>query len=311
LTSFPVATQAPAAVFDKFPKRGPQFSVVLSVLLIACGFLAILLPVEMSFGVVVVVAWLLMVSGIMQFVHVFGCRGIGHATWKALVAVIYFGTGLYLRLNLRLGITALTLVLIAFFVTQGLIDVFMYFATRKKGTSGWLLVDGVLTLILGLMIRQHWPSGSLSVVGLLVGINMIVTGTTRLMLTFAARRAVRLLLMILIFLCAAGLAKGMRLRAAVRDAQSSAGKSFNIREGFVAHTTPGAGVPMPTKLCSAVYPFNWRDTVAVPDTWKASSCQNFAHSLGKAQYQLGCANPSSFSWGDANGSIPEDNRCGW
>jgi len=181
----------PSSTFLKLPTRVTGFSIALSILLIALGFFAILLPVEMSLGVVIVVAWLLMISGVVQFVHVFRCQGVGHALWKALVALAYFVAGLYFRLNLGVGIAALTLALIAFFVAQGLIDIFAYFGTRKSGASRWLLLDGVIALILGLMIWRHWPSGALWVVGLLVGINMIMTGTTRLMLTLAARRAIR------------------------------------------------------------------------------------------------------------------------
>ena len=66
---------------------------VLSVLLIVCGFLAILLPIEMSLGVVIVVSWLLLFSGGGQLVHVFSCPGIGDGSWKALIAVFHLGTG--------------------------------------------------------------------------------------------------------------------------------------------------------------------------------------------------------------------------
>lgn len=169
-------------------KRVSGFSIFLSVVLIVFGFLAILLPIETSFGVVIVVSWLLMISGVMQFVHAFSCKGIGPGLWKALIAIVYFLTGLYLLVNPVLGAAALTLVLITFFVAQGVIDIFVYFQTRSSGLSGWLLVDGVITLILGLLIWRHWPSSSLWVIGTLVGINMIMTGTTRLMLSIAVRR---------------------------------------------------------------------------------------------------------------------------
>ena len=163
-------------------------SIFLSILLIVCGFLAILLPVEMSLGVVIVISWLLMFAGVMQFIHVFRCKGIGNAIWKAVIALLYLVTGVYLRLNLGVGLVTLTVVLIAFFVMQGLIDIITYLSARKIGASGWLLVEGVITLVLGLMIWRHWPSSSLWVIGTLVGINMIVTGTTRLMLTVTLRR---------------------------------------------------------------------------------------------------------------------------
>jgi uncharacterized membrane protein HdeD (DUF308 family) len=165
---------------------------VLSILLIVCGGLGILLPIEMSIGVVIVISWLLMIGGIIQFVHVFRCRGIGDGLWKALISVLYFVTGFYLRLNLGLGIAALTLALIAFFLSQGVIDILGFFRARKSGASSWLLLNGIITLILALLIWRHWPSGALWVVGTLIGINMIATGATRFMLTIALRRATKL-----------------------------------------------------------------------------------------------------------------------
>jgi uncharacterized membrane protein HdeD (DUF308 family) len=189
MSSPPPAPDRSAEVLERFSKRVSGFSIILSILLIICGFLAILLPIEMSFGVVVVIAWLLMISGVVHFVHAIRCKGIGDGLWKGLVAVIYFLTGLYFRLNLGIGIAALTLALIAFFVAHGIIEIFGYFRSRKSGASGWLLVNGIITLILGLMIYRHWPSGSMWVIGTLVGISMIITGTTRLMLTIAIRAA--------------------------------------------------------------------------------------------------------------------------
>jgi uncharacterized membrane protein HdeD (DUF308 family) len=120
---------------------------------------------------------------------VFRCKGIGHGIWKFLIALIYVTAGIYLRLNLGIGIAALTLALIAFFVSQGLIDIFVYLRTRKTRASGWVLLDGAVTLLLGLMIWRHWPSGSQWVIGMLVGINMMFTGITRLMLAIGVRRA--------------------------------------------------------------------------------------------------------------------------
>jgi uncharacterized membrane protein HdeD (DUF308 family) len=49
-------------------------------------------------------------------------------------------------------------------------------------------MDGIVTLILGLLVWRQWPSSSLWVIGTLVGISMIFTGATRLMISLAARR---------------------------------------------------------------------------------------------------------------------------
>jgi uncharacterized membrane protein HdeD (DUF308 family) len=192
MTSPSVAAKTSPAASDDRSNRGSGFSMVLSILLIVCGVLAIVLPIEMSFGVVIVTSWLLMFSAVVQFVHLFRCRGFGQGVWKFLIAIAYLTTGIYLRLHPGFGIAALTLILIAFFVIQGLIDIAIYFRTRNSGVSAWLLIDGLITLILGLMIWRHWPTNSLWVIGLLAGINMISTGITRLMLTIAVRRANKL-----------------------------------------------------------------------------------------------------------------------
>jgi uncharacterized membrane protein HdeD (DUF308 family) len=167
------------------------FSILLRVLSIVCGILAILLPIEMSLGVVIVVSWLLMISGVVQLIQAIRGKTAGSRTWTGIIAVVYFIMGLFLRLDPGIGIAAFTLALIGFFVAQGVIDVLTYFRLRKAGASGWMLFEGVITLILGLMIWRHWPSGSLWVIGTLVGINMILTGMTRLMLALAVRSAIK------------------------------------------------------------------------------------------------------------------------
>lgn len=180
----------PAASSINAPSKGSfAFSIVMAVLLIIFGCLAILLPLEMSVGVVIVVCWLLMISGVVQIVDAFrGARG-WHTVWEAIVGIAYFLTGLFLRMNVGIGVVALALALAVFLLFQGVIDIFIYFRSRKLGVSAWLLLHGITSFLLGLMVWFHWPTGSLLVIGAIVGINMIVTGMTRLMLALASRRS--------------------------------------------------------------------------------------------------------------------------
>jgi uncharacterized membrane protein HdeD (DUF308 family) len=76
--------------------------------------------------------------------------------------------------------TSFAHVLATFLFAEGLVDV--YFSTPKMGGSRWILLDGIITLILGLMIWSYWPDIWLSIIGLPVGISMLLTGTTRLMM---------------------------------------------------------------------------------------------------------------------------------
>ena len=52
-----------------------------------------------------------------------------------------------------------------------------------------MLVDGIITLLLGLMIYRQWPSSAAWAIGTLVGVSMIVSGITRVMLSLAVRQA--------------------------------------------------------------------------------------------------------------------------
>jgi uncharacterized membrane protein HdeD (DUF308 family) len=175
----------------KVAQRASGFSLVLSVFLILFGILAIMLPVAMSLGVVVVIAWLLIISGVVQGVHAFRCEGIGSKLWRLLVAIIYVAMGIFLRVNLHIGLAALTLAMILFCVTQGVFTIGAYLLTRNSGASGWLLFDGVITLVLGLMIWRHWPASSFWVLGTFAGINMISSGMSRLGLTLAVRKVLK------------------------------------------------------------------------------------------------------------------------
>lgn len=169
-------------------KRAARVSLVWSIVLILFGVLAITLPMATSIGVVILIGWLVIFDGIAQVVHAFQSKGIGHIVWKLLVAVFYLVAGGYLLSSPALGVAGLTLVLGIFLLAEGVADVVAYFATRKSGSSTWMLLDGIITLLLGLLIWSHWPVSSLWVIGTLVGISMIMTGTTRLMMALAARK---------------------------------------------------------------------------------------------------------------------------
>jgi uncharacterized membrane protein HdeD (DUF308 family) len=75
-----------------------------------------------------------------------------------------------------------------FLFAEGIADVIAYFATRKSGNSPWMLLDGIITLVLGFLIWNRWPSSALWVIGTFVGISMVMNGMTRLMMALAVRR---------------------------------------------------------------------------------------------------------------------------
>ncbi len=175
---------APAAIL----KHATGWSIAWSILLMLFGVLALALPWATSFGFAMIVGWLLVFSGAVQVIHAFQSKGIGHILWKLFVALLYVVIGFYFLAYPLMGLAAITLVLAIFFFAEGITDIAEYIRNRKLAGAGWILTDGIITLLLSLMIWRHWPVSSLWVFGILIGISMIMTGWTRLMITLAARK---------------------------------------------------------------------------------------------------------------------------
>jgi len=167
---------------------GSGRSITWAILLILFGVLAVALPLGTSLGVVAIVSWLVVFSGATQLIHAFQSQGAGNIAWKVLVAAAYLVAGLYFVFHPLMGVASFTLLLSWFLVAEGIMDLVAYFQNRSAVGAGWILFDGVVTLFLGLLVWKHWPSSSAWVIGTLVGISMIMTGTTRLMIHLAARR---------------------------------------------------------------------------------------------------------------------------
>jgi len=72
---------------------------------------------------------------------------------------------------------------------EGILNIALFFRMRSFQGSSWVLIDGIITLLLGLMIYAQWPSSSAWAIGTLVGVSMIISGVTRVLLSLAVRKA--------------------------------------------------------------------------------------------------------------------------
>jgi uncharacterized membrane protein HdeD (DUF308 family) len=168
-----------------------NWSIALSVLLIIAGLFAILVPVISGLGVTLLFGWLMILSGITHFVFAFKTHTTGGLIWELIIGAIYLFTGFYLVLHPVAALFALTLILACYLFFEAIVEFIQYFQLRPRHGAGWLLVDGIITLILAIMIWRSWPASSVWVIGTLVGISMLFSGFSRLMLSLAAKRILR------------------------------------------------------------------------------------------------------------------------
>jgi len=170
-------------------RQASTWSIVWGVLLIVFGMMAIGSPFLAAVAVNVIIAWLIVLAGIVHLVLAFHAHGAGSMIWKLLVGIAYLFFGGYLIMHPVLGVASLTLLLASLFLIEGILDIILFFQMRSLGGSSWVLVDGIVTLLLGLMIYLQWPSSSAWAIGILVGVSMIISGVTRVMLSLAVRHA--------------------------------------------------------------------------------------------------------------------------
>jgi len=169
-------------------RQTSTWSIVWGVLLIIFGMLAVGSPFVAAVAVNVVIAWLIVLAGVVHLILAFHAHGAGSLLWKLLVGLAYLCFGAYLIMHPVLGVASLTLVLASLFLVEGILDITLFFKMRSMQGSSWVLIDGIITLVLGLMIYMQWPSSSAWAIGTLVGVSMIISGVTRVMLSLAVRK---------------------------------------------------------------------------------------------------------------------------
>jgi uncharacterized membrane protein HdeD (DUF308 family) len=160
-----------------------------SILMVVVGILAIALPLAAGIGISIFVSWLIFLTGFAHLVYAFAAKGVGGFAWRLLLGIFYIAGGLYLAFHPSLSLVSLTLVLAFILFAEGLMQILAYFSLRALPASGWILFDGIVTLLLGLMIWLGWPSASAWAIGTLVGINFLLSGVTRLSYGGAVRKA--------------------------------------------------------------------------------------------------------------------------
>jgi len=164
------------------------WSVVLSVLMIFAGILGIAVPGMTGLAATVVFGWLFVFSGALHVGYAWRASGARAVAWEILIAVLYGAVGFYLLSNPVLGLTALTFALATYLVCEGVLEFVLAFVLRPLPGSGWLVFDGILTLLLAILIISGWPASSVWAVGTVVAISMLFSGVTRLMLSMSVRR---------------------------------------------------------------------------------------------------------------------------
>lgn len=159
------------------------------IVLILLGIAAILIPQIATLTVVLFIGWLLLFSGIAGLFTTFSIRPMPGFWWSLFSALIGIAAGFVLLFWPLSGVISLTLVLIAFFILEGIASILFALEHRAELPGSWwaMLLSGIVDLVLAGLIFFGLPSSAGWAIGLLVGINLIFGGCALSAMALQAR----------------------------------------------------------------------------------------------------------------------------
>jgi uncharacterized membrane protein HdeD (DUF308 family) len=167
-------------------RRASTRWILWGVALIVAGMLGAWLILA-SVSVNLVIAWLIVVAGMVHLIIAHHAHRAASLIWRVMIGFAYVSFGVYLIASPLLHEASLALVLASLFLFEGIFDVTMFFRLRAIKGSSWVLADGIVTVMLGLMFFTRWPSTPARTIGLLVSVSVVTSGITWVMLALAAR----------------------------------------------------------------------------------------------------------------------------
>jgi uncharacterized membrane protein HdeD (DUF308 family) len=168
-------------------RRNAGWFLALGIILVILGTIALGRSIFVTLASVIFFGWLLVVGGVAEAVQAFWQRQWGGFFLHLLGGVLYVVVGLIVVANPGVSAVALTLVVALFFLIAGAFRI-IGALTMRFPEWRWVLLNGAVTLLLGLLIWRQWPFSGLWVIGLFIGIDLIFTGWAWIMLSLTARR---------------------------------------------------------------------------------------------------------------------------
>jgi uncharacterized membrane protein HdeD (DUF308 family) len=186
--SVEAAAQALREATREVVRRYSTWYLIQGVLMLLAGIVALIYPFVSTVALVVVLGWLLILSGIVQGISLIGAQNVPNF-WLQLVSVvlsIIVGV-LFLR---RPGeaVVTLTLLLIVFFMVEGFAKLLFSLTIRPLPNWGWVFASGIIGILLSIYLLANLTTTAVWLLGVLLGIQLIFEGVALSSLAWQVRQ---------------------------------------------------------------------------------------------------------------------------
>jgi uncharacterized membrane protein HdeD (DUF308 family) len=187
-TSLDAAAEAMSEAMRQSVRRNAALFLLQGVLLVAAGVLALIYPLFSTLAIALFLGWILIFAGIAEAVTLIGGTKVPHFWLQLISAVLSVVVGFLIVRNPALGIGALVLLMIVYFLIGGLAKIVFSLWIRPLENWGWVLVSGIVGVLIGVWLLAN-PGMSLLFLGIFIGINLIAEGTAIALMAWQVRKA--------------------------------------------------------------------------------------------------------------------------
>jgi uncharacterized membrane protein HdeD (DUF308 family) len=163
-------------------KKRSAWSIFMGVLTAALGVFLIAYPLATATITTVLLGWVLIFVGIALFVFALHSQTVGNFFLKILLSLLYGICGIALAFFPVAGVAALTLMLGTLLLIQAGMLTTIAFQLKPVEGWGWFLADAASSLLLSVLIFAKWPSSAIWTIGTLVGVSVLMSGISRVMI---------------------------------------------------------------------------------------------------------------------------------
>ena len=152
------------------------------------GVLALLNPFAATLAATLLAGWTFAFLGALQIVQAFRVQGWAGFLWSLLFGVLTLLVGISLVFNPLAGMVSLTLLVAVLFLATGIVKLMYAFSLRPVAGWVWVLVSALLSLAIGIMLFADLPWAATSILGILLGVELVSNGVLFLFIALGLRK---------------------------------------------------------------------------------------------------------------------------
>ncbi len=166
------------------------YSLIVGVFLLVLGLVGIIFPTLMSLATGIFVASLLFIGGIVWAIHTYRYSRRAVVDWLKPVLLLVVG-GLMLFYPLS-SVAMIGLLLAVYFLFDAMASFTLAQSVHPAKGWGWMTLNGVVSALLAVLLLVGWPTMSLWLVGIFVGISLLFDGAALVAIGWMLRKGERL-----------------------------------------------------------------------------------------------------------------------